>query len=135
MPQGLMFQRMRWWDEVVLEINRAIFKPQYHCLTLFNSLAICDLNVLFVCHCIEEGRCDGKIRLSFRVSCNPSCFRFTICALISIAFLTSLFHWQCLHLGFLLWIFFKSLPLVIYLLFSICNHLFTYLPRHVIYEI
>lgn len=24
-------------------------------MTLFNSLAICDLNVLFVCICIEEG--------------------------------------------------------------------------------
>lgn len=38
-------------------------------------------------------------RLSFKVSYNPSCFWFTVCALFSIAFLISLFHWQHFWFG------------------------------------
>lgn len=81
---------------MVLQTSGAAFEYRYHCVTLFNSLAMCDLMMfLLACICFGKGMI-SKIRLGFGVFFNSLCFRFKTCAMCPLPsiFLTSLFYWQ-----------------------------------------
>lgn len=82
---------------------------------------------MFLCVHLFWGSCDSKIRFSFRASFNSSCFGSKIYKMwILMHFALIPFIGNPSGLGLLLWILFKSLPLVTHLLFSVHDCLFTH---------